>query len=162
MVWYYICPDGNVANVWDNHGGTGSLGGLTGYEMLKANYCLPPLDLAYTALLEDLTQRGLLDDTLVVMVGEFGRTPKINPQQGRDHWGACQSIVLAGGGIRGGQVYGASDAIAAYPTQNPMTPEDLTATVYHAMGLEPETLIRDSLDRPHRLSEGRVVHELFA
>jgi len=162
MVWYYIAADGNVLNVWDNHGGTGSIGGITGYEMLKANYCLPPLDLAYSALLNDLSERGLLDDTLVVMVGEFGRTPKINPQQGRDHWGACQSIVLAGGGINGGQVYGASDAIAAYPTQNPVSPEDLTATVYHAFGLEPKTLIHDSLSRPHRLSEGRVVHELFA
>jgi hypothetical protein len=162
MVWYYIASDGNVLNVWDNHGGTGSIGGITGYEMLKANYCLPPLDLAYSALLEDLSQRGLLDDTLVVMVGEFGRTPKINPQQGRDHWGPCQSIVLAGGGIRGGQVYGASDAIAAYPTQNPVSPEDLTATVYHAFGLESDEMIQDSLNRPHRLSEGRVVHELFA
>lgn len=162
MVWYYICPDGNVANVWDNHGGTGSLGGITGYEMLKREYCLPPLDLAYSALLDDLSQRGLLDETLVVMLGEFGRTPKINPQQGRDHWGPCQSIVLAGGGIRGGQVYGASDEIAAYPTANPVTPEDLTATVYQAFGLAPETHIYDAQNRPHHLSEGRVVHELFA
>src|SRR5262245_8997600 len=142
MVWYYICPDGNVANVWDNHGGTGSLGGITGYEMLKANYCLPPLDLAYSALLQDLTQRGLLDDTLVVMVGEFGRTPKINPQQGRDHWGACQSIVLAGGGIRGGQVYGSSDEHAAYPKTNAVSPEDTIATVYQALGIDAEQTMR--------------------
>ncbi len=82
VVWSYICPDGNVSNVWDNHGATVSLGGITGYEMLKEKYCLPPLDLAYSALLEDLSERGLLDETLVVMLGEFGRTPQINKAQG--------------------------------------------------------------------------------
>jgi hypothetical protein len=162
VVWYYICPDGNVANVWDNHGGTGSLGGITGYEMLKKEYCLPPLDLAYSALLEDLSRRGLLDETLVVMLGEFGRTPQINKTGGRDHWGPCQSIVLAGGGIRGGMVHGASDKIAAYPTQDPVTPEDLIATVYDALGVPPETLIHDEQGRPQRISEGDVVHALFS
>jgi hypothetical protein len=157
MVWYYICPDGNVANVWDNHGGTGSLGGITGYEMLKREYCLPPLDLAYSALLEDLAQRGLLDETLVVMLGEFGRTPQINKAVGRDHWGPCQSIVLAGGGVKGGTVYGASDKIAAYPTRDPVSPEDLIATVYEAMGLPGETLIQDAQGRPQRICEGEVV-----
>jgi hypothetical protein len=161
IVWYYICPDGNVANVWDNHGGTGSLGGVTGYQMLKEKYCLPPLDQGYSALLEDLSQRGLLDETLVVMLGEFGRTPKINPAQGRDHWGACQSVVLAGGGVRGGQVYGASDAHAAYPKSNPVSPEDLIATMYHSLGISPESLIYDREHRPHRLSEGRALVELF-
>jgi hypothetical protein len=161
VVWSYICPDGNVANVWDNHGGTGSLGGITGYAMLKEKYCLPPLDQAYSALLEDLAQRGMLDETLVVMLGEFGRTPKINNAQGRDHWGPCQSIVLAGGGIRGGQVYGASDAQAAYPKNNPVSPEDAIAMIYHAMGISPESLIHDSLGRPHRISEGRPILELF-
>ncbi len=91
VVWYYICPDGNVANVWDNHGGTGSLGGITGYQMLKEKYCLPPLDLAYSALLEDLHERGMLDETLVVMLGEFGRTPKINAAAGRDHWAPARA-----------------------------------------------------------------------
>jgi uncharacterized protein (DUF1501 family) len=143
--------------VWDNHGGTGSLGGITGYEMLKREYCLPPLDLAYSALLEDLAQRGLLDETLVVMLGEFGRTPQINKAGGRDHWGPCQSIVLAGGGVKGGMVYGASDRIAAYPTRDPVSPEDLIATVYDTMGLPAETLIRDELGRPQRISEGEVV-----
>jgi hypothetical protein len=162
MVWYYICPDGNVANVWDNHGGTGSLGSITGYAMLKEKYCLPPLDLAYSALLEDLATRGLLDDTLVLMLGEFGRTPKINAAQGRDHWGPCQSIVLAGGGVRGGQVYGASDATAAYPTRDAVRPEDLIATTCHALGLPPDTEIRDEQRRPHRLSEGRVIDTLFS
>jgi hypothetical protein len=161
VVWSYICPDGNVANVWDNHGGTGSLGGITGYAMLKEKYCLPPLDQAYSALLEDLAASGLLDETLVVMLGEFGRTPKINPQQGRDHWGPCQSVVLAGGGIRGGQVYGSSDQHAAYPKTNPVTPEDVIATTYHALGIEPESLIYDRERRPHRISEGRPLVELF-
>ena len=87
VIWTYICPDGNVANVWDNHGGTGSLGGITGYQMLKEKYCLPPLDQAYAALLQDLSARGLSDETLIVMLGEFGRTPKINKAAGRDHWG---------------------------------------------------------------------------
>jgi hypothetical protein len=162
VVWYYICPDGNVANVWDNHGGTGSLGGITGYAMLKEKYCLPPLDLAYSALLEDMSARGLLDETLVVMLGEFGRTPKINAAAGRDHWGACQSIVLAGGGVRGGQVYGASDAHAAYPKNNPVAPEDVIATTYHALGIPPESLIRDREGRPQRVSEGRPLVELFS
>jgi len=161
VVWSYICPDGNVANVWDNHGGTGSLGGVTGYQMLKEKYCLPPLDLAYSALLQDLAQRGLLDETLVVMMGEFGRTPQINKEQGRDHWGACQSVVLAGGGIRGGQVYGSSDKHAAYPRTNPVAPEDVIATMYHALGIPPESLIHDRENRPHWLSEGRVLSELF-
>jgi hypothetical protein len=161
VVWSYICPNGNVSNVWDNHGGTASLGGIGGYAMLKEKYCLPPLDQAYSALLEDLSRRGMLDETLVVMLGEFGRTPKINKAAGRDHWGPCQSIVLAGGGIRGGQVYGASDAHAAYPKHNPVSPEDTIATMYHALGIPPESLIHDSLGRPHRISEGRPLVELF-
>jgi hypothetical protein len=162
FVWYYVCKDGNVANVWDNHGGTGSLGGITGYAMLKEKYCLPPLDQGYSALLEDLSDRGMLDETLVAMLGEFGRTPKINAQTGRDHWGPCQSVVLAGGGIRGGQVYGASDKIAAYPTDRQVRPEDFIATVYHALGIDPESPIRDQQGRPHRASEGEALLELFA
>jgi len=161
VVWSYICPDGNVANVWDNHGGTGSLGSITGYEMLKEKYCLPPLDLAFSALLEDLSARGLLDETLIVMLGEFGRTPQINKAQGRDHWGACQSVVLAGGGIRGGQLYGSSDQHAAYPKTNPVAPEDVIATMYHALGIPPDSLIHDRENRPHKISEGRALVELF-
>lgn len=162
MTWYYVCKDGNVANVWDNHGGTGSLGGISGYEMLKQPYCLPSLDRAYAALLEDLSQRGLLDETLVVMLGEFGRTPKINSAAGRDHWGPCQSVVFAGGGVRGGMIHGESDAQAAYPVKDPVRPEDVIATAYHCLGLPPETLIHDSQDRPHRLSEGQVVSGILS
>jgi hypothetical protein len=161
IVWYYVCKDGNVANVWDNHGGTGSLGGITGYQMLKENYCLPPLDQGYSALIEDLADRQRLGDTLVAMLGEFGRTPKINANAGRDHWGPCQSVVLAGGGIRGGQVYGASDKTAAYPTDKPVKPEDLIATVYHALGIAQGAMLYDQQRRPHRACEGEPVLELF-
>jgi hypothetical protein len=162
VVWMYFMPNGRIANVWDNHGGTGGLGGITGYAMLKAPYCLPPLDRAYSALLHDLSERGMLEDTLVAMVGEFGRTPKINATQGRDHWGMCQSALLAGGGIRGGQVYGVSDKIAAYPKDNPVSPEDFLATIYHSLGLAPGREVHDREGRPHRISEGKPVTALFA
>ena len=161
LVWYYVAPDGNVLNVWDNHGGTASLGGITGYAMLKENYCLPSLDQGYSALLEDLSSRGLLDETIVAMYGEFGRTPKINKNAGRDHWGACQSAVLAGGGIRGGTVYGSSDAHAAYPRSSPVAPEDIHATIYQAMGISPDSEIHDQAGRPYRITEGRPIVELF-
>jgi hypothetical protein len=162
FTWYYVAPkDGNVLNVWDNHGGTGSINGITGYQMLKEPYCLPSLDRGLSALLEDLSDRGMLDDTLVAAFGEFGRTPKINPNAGRDHWGACQSVVLAGGGIRGGQVYGSSDAHAAYPKTKPVSVEDLHATMFHAMGLSPELEIHDSENRPYRICEGQPIRELF-
>jgi hypothetical protein len=161
IIWMYFMPTGRIANVWDNHGGTDGLGKITGYAMLKEKYCIPPLDLAYSALVDDLAQRGLLDETLVVAVGEFGRTAKINATEGRDHWGRCQSVLLAGGGIRGGQVYGSSDQVAAYPKDNPASPEDLLATLYHGMGLSPEMEIHDREGRPHRISDGRPIIDLF-
>ncbi|MCS7271936.1 MAG: DUF1501 domain-containing protein [Gemmataceae bacterium] len=161
IVWYFVCPDGNVANVWDTHGGIASLGGISGFEMLTRYYCLPALDRAYSALLDDLESRGLLSETLVVMFGEFGRTPQINNTGGREHWGPCQAVVLAGGGIRGGQIYGASDKHGAYPSQSPVTPADLHATIYHALGISPETEICDAEGRPFRLCEGRPITALF-
>ena len=150
-----------MANVWDNHGGTAGLGGITGYAMLKEKYCLPPLDRALAALLDDLNQRGMLDRTMVAVAGEFGRTPLINKDAGRDHWGAAQSVLLAGGGIRGGQVYGATDKIAAYPSDKPVSPEDYLATIYHAMGLDPHSEMIDRENRPHRLVDGVPVKGLF-
>ena len=161
VIWLYVAPSGTVSNVWDTHGGVGIPHGQTGWSMLLAPYCLPPLDQAYSALLEDLHQRGLLDDTLVVAMGEFGRTPRINPQQGREHWGACSTTVLAGGGVRGGQVYGKSDRIAAYPTENPVSPEDILATMYHALGIRPDSEVHDREGRPQRICDGRVVTALF-
>jgi hypothetical protein len=161
VIWMYIFPGGRVSNVWDNHGGYGIHGARTGYDLLKGPVCIPPLDRGYTALLQDLDERGLLDETLVVAAGEFGRTPKINPEQGRDHWGACQSVLLAGGGIRGGQVYGASDPVAAYVKDLPVSPSDLLATVYHAFGLSPDLEIHDREGRPHRICDGRPLVSLF-
>lgn len=159
--WMYFRPDGNPLNPWDNHGGTPALGGLTGYAMLQADYCFPALDRAYSALIGDLAERGLLDETLVVMMGEFGRTPKINKTMGRDHWGACQSVVLAGGGVRGGMVYGASDADAAFPAENPVSPEDLRATLFHTLGIPPAAEIRDREGRPLPICQGTPLHALL-
>jgi hypothetical protein len=161
VTWMYLFPNGRVSNVWDNHGGYGIHGARTGYDLLKGPVCCGALDRAYSALLTDLHERGLLDETLVVAVGEFGRTPKINPEQGRDHWGACQSALLAGGGICGGAVYGASDRIAAQVKDNPVSPEDLLATIYHAFGLHPEQEVRDRTNRPWHLVEGKPVTALF-
>jgi hypothetical protein len=160
--WMYIFPNGRVSNVWDNHAGYGIHGAQTGYDLLRSPVCIPPLDQALSALLEDLAQRGLLDETLVAAVGEFGRTPRINNTGGRDHWGPCQSALLAGGGIRGGQVYGASDRIAAYVRDRPVSPADFLATIYHAFGLSPDRELRDREGRPHRLVDGRPVTALFA
>jgi hypothetical protein len=137
---------------WDTH--------ANNFKLLKDSL-LPPFDRGFSALLEDLRQRGLLDETLVVCLGEFGRTPKINPNAGRDHWADCNTVVLAGGGVRGGQVYGASDRQAAYPATAPVSPGDLAATIYHTLGIDPQAEIQDPLGRPLVLSTGRPLHELF-
>src|SRR5262245_26792316 len=108
-------------------------------EYLCLPFALPRLDQAVAALLEDLEARGLLETTLVVVVGEFGRTPRVNSNSGRDHYPACYSAMLAGAGIRGGAVHGASDRIAAFPTDCPVIPEDFGATVLHALDVLPET-----------------------
>src|ERR1051326_1284832 len=162
VIWMYLLPNGGVSNVWDNHGGTESLGGITGYAMLKEKDCLPPLDQALSTLLEDLHERGMLDDTLVVAAGEFGRTPKINGNQGRDHWARTQSALLAGGGIKGGQVYGATDSQAAFVKDSPVSPEDFLATIYESLGIPPASEIRDRSNRPYRITEGKPVRALFA
>jgi hypothetical protein len=161
VIWMYFMPNGRISNVWDTHGGTAGLGSIGGFDMLKAPYCIPPLDRAYSALLEDLHQRGLLEETLVVTVGEFGRTPRINNTQGREHWGPCYSALLSGGGIRGGQIYGSSDALGAYPRANPVSPEDLLATIYEALGIDPHFEIYDRERRPQRICDGTPVTALF-
>ena len=116
-------------------------------------------DEAVSALLEDLSDRGLLDSTLVVMVGEFGRTPRVT-KEGRDHWPACYTALLAGAGVRGGLVYGASDKIGAYVKDSPVRPEDFGATLFHALGVPPETKLgADGFTRP--VSAGKPVRELF-
>jgi hypothetical protein len=143
--------NGQDAN-WDSH------------EKLFARHrqLIPPSDQAFSALVEDLEARGLLDSTLVVALGEFGRTPRINRTAGRDHWPDCYTAVLAGGGVRGGAVYGASDKVGAYPAHDPVTPGDLAATIFWRFGIDPATEVRDQTDRPFRLAEGRPVVELFA
>ena len=138
---------------WDTHS--------RNFQLLKESL-LPPFDLGFSALLEDLHQRGLLDETLVVCLGEFGRTPLINGNAGRDHWAACNSVVLAGGGVRGGQVFGASDRIAAYPTTPPVSPADVAATIYHTLGVPLETELRGALGRPLTLCTGKPLDGLFA
>jgi uncharacterized protein (DUF1501 family) len=115
------------------------------------------MDLAYSALLEDLQARGLLGSTLVVWMGEFGRSPKINPAGGRDHWGHVFSVALAGGGVRGGQVLGSSDAVGGRPREGRLRPEDLAATIFHCLGHSPHTEIHDTLGRPLAVSRGEVI-----
>jgi hypothetical protein len=131
------------------------------------NKLMPPMDQGYTTLLEDLHQRGLLAETLVVWMGEMGRTPHLESQPqfrepGRNHWGDVFSIALAGAGVRPGLVYGASDQRGAQPKDNPVRPNDLTATIYHALGIAPESEIRDRLGRPTPLSTGRILTGLFS
>lgn len=161
VIWMYISPTGVVSNIWDTHGGVGIPDGATGWSMLRAPYGLPPLDRAYSALLEDLHLRGLLDDTLVVAMGEFGRTPRLNPQQGREHWGPCYTVAFSGAGIRGGQVHGKSDQLAAYPSENPVSPEDVLATMYHALGVPESAEVHDREGRPVRVCEGKAIKGLF-
>ncbi|MAR10890.1 MAG: hypothetical protein CL681_13150 [Blastopirellula sp.] len=130
------------------------------FKLMK-DLLLPPVDRAFSALLEDLEQRNLLDDTLVVWTGEFGRTPKINNNAGRDHWGNVYSTVLAGGGIQGGQVYGASDNKGAEPVDDPLHVTDFVATIYHALGFDRSTVVYDQGGRPRPIVEGRAVRALF-
>lgn len=144
------CPDGYS---WDSHRNSDDVG----------KHLLPGLDQTLSALLDDLQARGLLDETLVVCLGEMGRTPKPDtPQWGRGHWSHCFPAILAGAGIRGGIVYGASDRHAAYPADHPVSPENLSATVLHALGIAPETRVRDAQGRPVAVMEGaRPLEQLF-
>ena len=123
---------------------------------------IPPADQALAALIEDLDSRGLLESTLVVAMGEFGRTPKINANAGRDHWPDCYTIALAGGGVQGGSVLGASDHIGAYPALDPVTPADLAATIFWRFGIDPRAEFHDAAGRPHRLADGKPMTRLFA
>jgi len=142
--------NGQNAN-WDSH------------EKLFARHrqLIPPSDQAFSALIEDLETRGLLESTLVVAMGEFGRTPKMNPTAGRDHWPDCYTAVLAGGGVCGGSVLGSSDKIAAYPARDPVTPSDMAATIFWRFGIDPATEVRDQTDRPFRLAEGMPLTQIF-
>ena len=148
------------AGGWDTHGNN--------FGCLKENL-LPEFDQAFSALVEDLHQRGLLDQTLLMVTSEMGRKPKIGDPRsggpggaGRDHWTHCLSVVMAGGGIRGGQTFGSSDRYAEYPAEHPVTPADITKTVYHAMGVE-DLHARDSQGRPYNLlDDGKPISQLFS
>jgi hypothetical protein len=145
-------PDANAT--WDTHGGN--------FAKLKKDL-LPPLDAGLSSLLSDLSDRGLLERTLVVVMGEIGRTPKINNGAGRDHWEFCYTVLFAGGGIKGGLVHGASDRRGAYPSESPVTASDIVATIYHALGLPTDLDIRDRQNRPTALvPEGSPIRGLFA
>ncbi len=138
---------------WDTH--------QDNFPRLK-NKLVPPMEQAFVALLDDLSQRGLLDETLVVWMGDFGRTPIINKDGGRDHWPQCYSIVMAGGGIRGGTVVGESDATGAYPRIRPITPADVHATVFAALGYDASQLFYKTTDnRPTPVCDGTPIHELL-
>jgi uncharacterized protein (DUF1501 family) len=144
------CVDGYS---WDSH--------RTSNDVRK--HLLPGLDQALSALLTDLDERGLLDETLVVCCGEMGRTPQANPQWGRNHWSTLFSAVLAGGGVAGGTLHGRSDNDAAYPRDHATRPEDLAATLFHTLGIPPETRIHDTQGRPVPLvEEGTPLRDLFA
>ena len=146
----------NLGNneTWDTHGNA--------FPHLKNNL-LPPLDRGLSALLDDLNASGLLSDTLIVMAGEFGRTPKVShltqhyDLPGRDHWGASQSVFFAGGGVKGGTVIGATDKTGAYPAADPQTPESLAATIYQTLGIPESSMWTDELERPHHVYFGEPI-----
>ena len=151
----------NVSVYWDTHS--------RNFVDLK-DRLMPVGEQAFTALLDDLQERGMLDETLVVWTGEFGRTPKVGQRNsdagagrdGRDHWPNCFTTVLAGGGINAGSVYGSSDRFAGYPASNAVRPMDLIATIYHALGVPAGLELHDSLGRPLVVSPGHVIGELLA
>lgn len=145
-------PDANAT--WDTHGNN--------FTNLRNNL-LPTLDRAVSSLLGDLAARGMLERTVVAVMGEFGRTPRINTNGGgRDHWNFCYSLMLAGGGIKGGYVHGASDRIGARPSLNPVVPADIIATIYHCLGIPADLELRDRLNRPLTLVPwGNVIHDLL-
>ena len=140
---------------WDTHGFDN-----TRMFPIVEKYHFPITEQTLPTLLDDLEERGLLDETLVVWMGEFGRTPKINANISRDHWPQCYSVLLAGAGVKRGFIYGKSDANAMFPDENPVRPEDLAATIYHLLGINPESEIRDRNDRPLAIA-GRPVMEVM-
>jgi hypothetical protein len=142
---------------WDTHG----FNSKPMYPILK-EYLLPVTNQTLPTLIEDLDERGLLAETLVVWVGEFGRSPRINKEAGRDHWPQCYTAVLAGGGVKRGFAYGSSDKNGAYPANDPVRPGDLAATLFHLLGIDPHTEIRDALNRPLPIATGNVLTGLLA
>jgi hypothetical protein len=140
--------NGSAGDNWDTHGNN--------FVRLKRDL-LPPFDRAASALLSDLSDRGRLDDTLVVFLTEFGRTPRINGGAGRDHYPLCYSVVLAGGGIRGGQVFGSSDRLGALPADQPCGPNDLHATILNSLGVPLDSQLVDASGRSFAITDGRIL-----
>ena len=151
MVTVSWAPDANAT--WDTHGGN--------FQKLRETL-LPQFDAASATLIDDLLERGMLDRTLVAVLGDFGRTPKINANAGRDHWNHCYSVMLAGGGFREGLVFGSSDPIGGFPDRDPLVPGDIVSTMYEALGIQHDSWVPDQLGRPHRLvPTGDVVERLL-
>jgi hypothetical protein len=150
----YRVPNNNLDPYWDTHS----------YNFVQLRMVnLPYLDQTFDALMSDLEQRGLLDETLVVMMSDFGRTPRVNGNAGRDHWTDCYTVLFAGAGIRGGTVCGASDSQAAYVADRPVRPADICATVYRCLGIDPDTMIPDRAGRPLSISHGgEPIREILA
>lgn len=156
-----VCTGRRYDQSWDTH---------RDHFPLLTRSLLPYVDRAFSALIEDLDTRGLLKETLVVAMGEFGRTPRLGQvtsnagatANGRDHWPHCYTVLFAGAGIQGGAVYGKSDKYGAYPEENPVTPEDIVATVYSALGIDPEARIYDTLNRPHHIALGTPIRDILA
>lgn len=142
---------------WDTHG----FDNTRMFPIIEA-YHLPITDQTLPTLLNDLEMRGLLDETLVVWMGEFGRTPKINKNASRDHWPQCYSVLLAGGGVKRGYIYGASDRYGERPAEDPVTPEDLAATIYYLLGIDPTAMIHDTQARPLMISSGHPILDVIA
>lgn len=154
---YFSSSIAGATGGWDTHGNNGT-------KMFPAieKHHLPVTDQTLPTLLEDLDERGLLDSTLVVWMGEFGRTPKLNAEASRDHWPQCYTVLLAGGGTKRGFVYGASDKTGSYPIENPVRPDDLAATIYHLLGIDPHTVVYGTGNRPVLISDGSPVTGIFA
>ncbi len=158
--WPAVANGDPKTDAWDTH--------AANFGPLKNLHC-PKLDSALSSLLEDLALRGLLEDTLVLAIGEFGRSPRLgvstsgngNAPDGRDHWPYCYTGLIAGGGVAGGRIYGKSDSTASSPVENPVHPTDILATVYHVLGIAPETEILNELNQPRPLVEGKPILGLF-
>jgi hypothetical protein len=159
--WPAVANGDPTVDAWDTHS--------SNFGPLKNLHC-PILDRALSALLEDLSERGLLKDTLVVATGEFGRSPRLgvstsgnmNSPDGRDHWPYCYTALVAGGGMRAGELYGKSDETGSSPKENPVHPTDLVATIYYALGVDPNTIMYNDLNQPRELVQGKLLSNLFA
>ena len=151
MVTLSWAPDANAT--WDTHGNN--------FKSLKERL-LPQFDAACSSLISDLHERGLLDRTLVAVMGDFGRSPKVNASAGRDHWNYCYSLMMVGGGFKKGLIYGSSDSQGGFPASNPTTPGQIVSTLYHTLGISHERTMYDVENRPHRLvPHGDIVGDLL-